>query len=204
MNLTVSNITYLHPDTKRGCSNVSFTAQQGDLTVLVAPSGYGKTTALAAIAGLLIPQQGSVLLDGKRQLALGDAAFIMQTADVFENLKAWENVACAWGGPSNKTRARAVEELERYGLTEIADSFPSQLSGGQQQRVAIISALAQKKQLILADEVTSHLDDANADLVTGMLKEAARSGIVVVASHDRRLLSKADRVVDMREGQNLG
>lgn len=203
MTLEVSNLTYHFPETGRGCTGVSFVAKKKELTVLVAPSGFGKSTALAATAGILTPQVGKVLLDGN-PLAPGDAALILQTAQIFGKLRAWENVACAWGIPSKKLRPRAVEELERYGLTDVVDSFPDQLSGGQRQRVAIVSALAQEKRLLLADEVTSHLDEANAKLVVEMLKEAARVRIVVVASHDDRLSRAADHVVVMREGGRLG
>lgn len=192
--LQVSGLTYRFPDTGRGCADVSFTAESGHLTVLSAPSGAGKSTALAATAGVLTPQAGEVLLDG-RLLARGEAALVLQTAQVFDRLTAWENVACSWGMPTGRLRDRAVAELARYGLSDVADSRPDQMSGGQKQRVAIVAALAQNKPLLLADEATSNLDEANARLVIDTLKVAAARQVVVVASHDARLCAEADRIV---------
>ncbi len=203
MTLQVSGLTYRFADTGRGCANVSFTARSGQLTALTAPSGAGKSTALAATAGVLTPQAGDVLLDD-RPLAPGDAALVLQTAQVFDRLTAWENVACSWGIPTARLRGRAVAELARYGLEEVADSRPNQLSGGQRQRVALVAALAQNKQLLLADEVTSHLDEANAKLVIATLREAAKNRVVVVASHDARLSAAADHVVNLREETHSG
>lgn len=196
MTLTVSGLTYHFSDTGCGCTNVSFVAELGRLTVVKAPSGAGKSTALAAIAGLLAPQAGEVLLN-RRLLAPGEAALILQTAQTFDMLTAWENVACAWGVPTRRLRGKAVAALERYGLGDVADSRPDQLSGGQQQRVAIVTALAQNKQLLLADEATSNLDEANARLVIATLQEAAKDRIVVVASHDDRLAKAADQIVEL-------
>lgn len=192
--LRVSGLTYRFADTGRGCSDVSFTATSGHLTVLTAPSGAGKSTALAATAGVLTPQAGEVLLDG-RPVARGETALVLQTAQVFDRLTAWENVACAWGMPTTRLRDRAIAELARYGLAEVADSRPDQMSGGQQQRVALVAALAQNKPLLLADEATSNLDEANARLVIETLLAAAQHQVVVVASHDARLCAQADNVV---------
>lgn len=97
-----------------------------------------------------------------------------------------------------------MAELARYGLEGLADSRPNQLSGGQRQRVALVAALAQNKQLLLADEVTSHLDEANAKLVIATLREAAKNRVVVVASHDARLSAAADHVVNLREETHSG
>ena len=192
--LQVSGLAYRFTDTGRGCADVSFTATSGQLTVLTAPSGAGKSTALAAAAGVLTPQAGEVLLDG-RPVARGEAALVLQTAQVFDRLTAWENVACAWGMPTARLRDRAVAELARYGLSEVADSRTGQMSGGQQQRVAVVAAVAQEKPLLLVDEATSNLDEANAILVIETLKEAALSRVVVVASHDARLCAQADSVI---------
>ena len=191
MTLQVSGLTYRFADTGRGCANVSFTARSGQLTALTAPSGAGKSTALAATAGVLTPQAGDVLLDD-RPLIPGDAALVLQTAQVFDRLT------------TARLRDRAVAELARYGLEGLADSRPNQLSGGQRQRVALVAALAQNKQLLLADEVTSHLDEANAKLVIATLREAAKNRVVVVASHDARLSAAADHVVNLREETHSG
>lgn len=201
--LEVKELTYHFTDTGRGCTDVSFTATSGFLTVLAGPSGCGKSTALAAAAGLLAPQSGSVLFQSTPILP-GTCALVLQSAQVFEKLTAWENVACSWGVPTRRSRDRAIAVLADYGLADVADSRPDQMSGGQRQRVALVSALVQNKPILFADEATSHLDEANARVVIETLRSAAQHRVVVVASHDERLCGLADRLVGMSPGVHHG
>lgn len=193
--LSVQNISYTFADTGRGCKNVTFEASLGELTVIKAPSGAGKSTAIAVISGILQPQSGTVILDGK-PLINGQSAILLQKAQLFVNLTAWENVACAWGIPNLKYREKAVSELQKYGVADVATSIPNQMSGGQQQRVALVAALAQNKPVLLVDEPTSNLDQLNSKLVIDTLVEAAKHCVVVVATHDERLCSITDHVVN--------
>jgi putative ABC transport system ATP-binding protein len=128
---------------------------------------------------------------------------VFQTFNLVPSLTARDNVqAPLWAArmPARRARARAEELLDRVGLAERLDHRPGDLSGGQQQRVAIARALAHDPPLILADEPTAHLDYIQVEGVLRLLRDLAQPGrIVVVATHDERLLPLADRVVHLSQ-----
>lgn len=187
----------------RGISGVTFSAAAAQLTALVGPSGSGKSTLLACIAGILRPREGDVSLDGRDQGSdisawRRDVAFIPQSSSVFERLTIWENVAVAWGEPAVRSRPRAVAVLEELGIAALAEEYPSRVSRGQRQRSAIAVALGQGARLILADEPTGSLDDANAHRVLAALRTVSIGGAaIVIATHDRTLVAAADAVVHL-------
>ena len=183
----------------------------GELVLLLGASGCGKTTLLSALAGILTPQSGRIvvggtditLLDGPglvryRRTGVG---VVFQAFNLIPSLSASENVQAALrtaGVRSGPARARALELLELVGLGDRVASKPGQMSGGQQQRVAIARALAHDPPLILADEPTAHLDYVQCEIVLTVLRELAAGGrTVVIATHDDRLLPLADRVVEL-------
>lgn len=166
-------------------------------TVLLGQSGEGKSTLLRAIAGLL-PARGEPFDGLPPQLrAVG---YLPQGYALFPHLRAWENVAFALPGSSQR-REQALELLARVRLVPVADQYPAALSGGQQQRVALARALARKPQLLLLDEPTSALDAATRDEVMAeLIAEVREFGLPVLAvSHDPHLAALADRVAVMSE-----
>jgi putative ABC transport system ATP-binding protein len=181
----------------------------GEVAVLLGPSGSGKTTLLSAIAGLLTPECGSLLVDGVDVAALGPSDLVVhrqqrvgvvfQSFNLIPSLSATENVmvpllASGWRRRAARERARLL--LDRVGLDHRGDHRPNALSGGQQQRVAIARAIAADPPVVLADEPTAHLDHVRVDGVRDLLRELADDGrVVLVATHDDRLLPVADRVV---------
>jgi putative ABC transport system ATP-binding protein len=183
----------------------------GELALLLGASGSGKTTLLSALAAILRPTAGTIrvgALDvtGLRGAALTDyrrhhVGVVFQTFNLVPSLTARDNVqAPLWaaGTPARQARARAEQLLERVGLGERLGHRPGDLSGGQQQRVAIARALAHDPPLLLADEPTAHLDYIQVEGVLRLLRELAEPGrIVVVATHDERLLPLADRIVHL-------
>ena len=185
--------------------------EDGELVLLVGASGCGKTTLLSALATLLTPARGTIVLDDIDVTALTGRArdeyrrhgvgVVFQAFNLLPALSAVENVAMPmWndGVSGRAARTRAKELLTDLGLGERLGHKPASLSGGQQQRVAIARAIALRPPLILADEPTAHLDATQVEAVLRLFRRAAAPGrIVVVATHDERLVPIADRVVEL-------
>jgi putative ABC transport system ATP-binding protein len=184
---------------------------KGELALVLGASGCGKTTLLSVLAGILRPSQGSVRLDDEeitdlrardlvdyRRRKVGVA---FQAFNLVPSLTASENVQLplrAAGASGRKARERADRLLARVALGDRRGHRPGQLSGGEQQRVAIARALALDPPLVLADEPTAHLDHVQVEGVLRLLKEIVDEGrVVVVATHDERMLPLADQVLDM-------
>ena len=184
---------------------------KGELALLLGASGCGKTTLLSVLAAILRPVSGSVTLDRleittlqSRELTdyrLRRVGIVFQAFNLIPSLTASENVQIplrASGLRGRATRDRADALLSQVGLSDRRHHRPGDLSGGQQQRVAIARALALDPPLVLADEPTAHLDYIQVEGVLRLLREIADSGrIVVVSTHDERLIPLADRVVPM-------
>jgi putative ABC transport system ATP-binding protein len=185
--------------------------QGGELALLLGASGCGKTTLLSVLAAILRPTAGSAALDGLEiatlqggalaEYRLRRAGIVFQGFNLIPSLTASENVQLplrASGLRRHPARERADALLTEVGLADRRHHRPSDLSGGQQQRVAIARALALDPPLVLADEPTAHLDYIQVEGVLTLLRAIADSGrIVVVATHDERLIPLADRVVAM-------
>jgi putative ABC transport system ATP-binding protein len=190
---------------------LSFTAEDGELVVLLGPSGCGKTTLLSCLAGLLTPTSGRVELGPTTVTELRGPALaeyrrqtvgvVFQAFNLIPSLTARGNVIVPMrlaGVSRAKAKARATELLERVGLDERVNHRPAQLSGGQQQRVAIARALVHEPQLILADEPTAHLDHIQVEGILRLMRDLATPGrIVVVSTHDDRVTQLADRVIEL-------
>jgi putative ABC transport system ATP-binding protein len=188
-----------------------FTAEDGELVVLLGPSGCGKTTLLSCIAGLLTPASGQIrfgpiVVNELKGPAVSEyrrqtVGVVFQAFNLIPSLTARGNVVVPMrlaGVPRARARARADELLERVGLGERTHHRPAQLSGGQQQRVAIARALVHEPPLIVADEPTAHLDHIQVEGILRLLRDLATPGrIVVVSTHDDRVSQLADRVIEM-------
>jgi putative ABC transport system ATP-binding protein len=183
----------------------------GELVLLLGASGCGKTTLLSMIARLLTPTQGTIRfgdvdVTGLTGRALAEyrrrtVGIVFQAFNLVPSLTARENVQVALqsaGIGRRPARSRAEAVLDEVGLHDRMHHRPADLSGGQQQRVAIARALALDPPLLLADEPTAHLDYVQVDGVLRLLRDLAAPGrVVVVATHDDRLLPLADRVVEL-------
>jgi putative ABC transport system ATP-binding protein len=185
--------------------------ESGELVLLLGASGCGKTTLLSALASILTPTSGSIRLGDLEVIGLKRAALtryrretvgvVFQAFNLVASLSALENVMLpmrAAGISARTARARSMELLEQVGLGERTSHKPGGMSGGQQQRVAIARALVHNPVLVLADEPTAHLDYIQVDGVIRLLRELAQPGrIVVVATHDDRMVPLADRVIEL-------
>ena len=195
---------------------VSLDLAPGQLTLVIGPSGCGKTTLLAVLSGLLTPTAGRVLADGRDLYALSAAGrrefrrrhvgFIFQGFQLFPTLTVSEQVEMVlrWGEglSSGEAAGRTRDLLGALNMARKADLLPQQLSGGEQQRVAIARALVKEPSIVFADEPTSALDGEHGRQVMEILSRAAhnRSCMVLVVSHDPRVVPFADRVVYMEDG----
>jgi putative ABC transport system ATP-binding protein len=198
--------------------DVAFEARAGEVTMVMGPSGSGKSTLIAALSGLMRPDEGEVMALGESlwtkkprlvdRFRLDHCGFIFQGFNLFAALDATQQVVqvlryCGLG--RREANARALEALESVGLGQRLRQKPAELSGGEKQRVAIARALAKKPALIFADEPTSALDSTNGQIVIRLLHEAARTrgAAVVVVTHDARLEAHADRIIHMEDGRIL-
>lgn len=183
----------------------------GSLAVLLGPSGCGKTTLLSCLGGILTPTSGSIrwgdtdiaALDGTglTRYRQRDVGIVFQSFNLVPSLTALQNVTAplrAAGRSGADAAQRATELLDHVGLGDRLEHRPSQLSGGQQQRVSLARALAHDPSLIIADEPTASLDYVQVEGVLRLLRDLAAPGrVVVVATHDDRLLPLADEIVEM-------
>ena len=196
--------------------HIDFDACHGELTMVMGPSGSGKSTLIAALSGLLRPDDGRVMALGEDlwrlragridRFRLDHCGFIFQGFNLFSALTAVQQVAVVLkyqGVPSGKAKARARDYLAEVGLEKRMHQRPSELSGGEKQRVAIARALAKEPTLMFADEPTSSLDGENGQIVIGLLRRAAttRGAAVIVVTHDHRLESFADRIIHIDDGR---
>jgi putative ABC transport system ATP-binding protein len=183
----------------------------GSLVLLLGPSGCGKTSLLSVLAGILSPTSGSVRYGDRELVGLSGKALteyrrrgvgvVFQAFNLVPSLDAVENVMTPMvsaGMPSREARARAVRLLTDVDLVDRLRHRPGSLSGGQQQRVAIARALALDPPLVLADEPTAHLDHIQVESVLRIIRGLTDGGrVVVVATHDERMVSLADQVVSL-------
>lgn len=197
-------------------SGVSLTIHAGEMVALVGPTGSGKTTLLGLLAGLESPDRGTVNLLGQDLAGLTAneladlrgrvVGTIYQSYNLFPGFTVRQNVGLPLRlmlRPPFDAHARSGEILADLGLMGMAERFPAELSGGQQQLVAIARSLAANPPLILADEPTANLDSATARQITARLRALADTGHhgVLLATHDLRTASQADRVLTLRDGQ---
>jgi putative ABC transport system ATP-binding protein len=218
--LVVTNLTIEYPVgdyVVRPLDEFSMTAKDGSLVLLLGPSGGGKTSLLSALSAMLTPAGGSIRLGDLEVTSLrGDAltryrrhgvGIVFQSFNLVPSLDAVENVMVpmrAAGLRRRAARAKAVELLEQVGLGDRLRHRPGDLSGGQQQRVAIARALANDPPLLLADEPTAHLDYVQVEVVLRILRDLAQPGrVVVVSTHDDRMLPLADQVVELRSNRSI-
>lgn len=190
---------------------VTFSVEQGELCIVVGPSGAGKTTVLNILGGIDDCDDGKVRVGGelinnynRKNLALyrrHDVGFVFQFYNLVPNLTALENVELA-SQISNKA-LNPSRVLERVGLGDRLYNFPAQLSGGEQQRVSIARALAKNPKLLLCDEPTGALDYTTGKQILSLLQETSReTGMtVVIITHNQALTPMADRVISMRNGR---
>jgi putative ABC transport system ATP-binding protein len=196
--------------------DVSFSVATGEFVAIAGPSGSGKTTLLNLVGCLDTPSSGEIRIDGEAVSALSAGAradlrarklgFVFQTFNLIPVLTAWENVEyplLIHPREGRDRRGRVAAALEQVGLRDRARHRPPELSGGQQQRVAIARALVGEPALVLADEPTANLDSATGRDIVELMRRLNRERRVtfVFSTHDPRIMSVADRLLEISDGR---
>ncbi len=194
----------------KALNETNFQIEKGELVVIVGPSGAGKTTALNILGGMDTATSGRVIVDGKEVTKLknrelisyrrNDIGFVFQFYNLVQNLTARENVELATQICKKSLNPEKV--LEKVGLKDRMNNFPSQLSGGEQQRVAIARAIAKNPKLLLCDEPTGALDYKTGKQILKLLQDTARKEnmTVLIITHNGALAPMADKVIHFKNG----
>jgi putative ABC transport system ATP-binding protein len=218
MLLLIDGVSRTYTDahsTVHAVDDVSLQIAAGEFVAVQGASGSGKSTLLLMAGGLLKPDSGQVQVDGQDPYGLKPDAradfraqnigFVFQQFHLVPYLSVLENVlapAMAVPGTEAETRDRALQLIERFGLSDRQQHVPTKLSSGERQRTAMARALLNQPKLILADEPTGNLDHDNADTLLGYLADfAADGGAVLLVTHDDRAVACAQRVVHLQNGR---
>lgn len=198
----------------RALDGVDLTIQHGEMVAVMGPSGSGKSTLLNMLGGLDKPTSGQVIIDGQDLATVRNldrfraktVGFVFQLHNLLPTLTALENVEVPMRGQPIRRRARRERAKELLGVVGLGDRMshlPSQLSGGERQRVAIARSLANRPQLVLADEPTGNLDTTAGEEIMHLLADlnASQGTTILVVTHDRRVARATDRIVTMRDGK---
>ena len=195
-------------------SDVSLSVDGGDSLAIVGASGAGKSTLLALLAGLDLPSQGAIYLnganltelneDGRAQVRAESVGFVFQSFHLVPSLNALENVMLPLElAGKSMPRQAASEVLRQVGLSERWSHYPAQLSGGEKQRVAIARAFATEPAVLFADEPTGNLDSRTGDNVMELMFEMNKnsSTTLILVTHDKSLAARCDRVIGLDAGR---
>lgn len=216
MSISLNNVIYSYEgkyQTVRAVNGVSYDFEPGTLYAIVGSSGSGKTTLLSLMAGLDLPTEGEIVIDGRstrewdrNAMRRECVSVIYQNYNLFPLLTVSENIQYPLNlKHMNKKEAKelAKQTRARVELPETYDDrLPKQLSGGEQQRVAIARTLAQGCKIILADEPTGNLDSTNTQNIVDILKKMAHEDgcTVIIVTHDSAVAEQADVVLKMKDG----
>ena len=194
-------------------NGINLSIHDGELLSIMGPSGSGKSTIMNLIGCLDIPTSGHYFLEEQDVGSLGDnrlaeirnskIGFVFQTYNLLPRLTALANVELPMlYGNGRNAKKRALEALDKVGLSDRAGHRPAELSGGQQQRVGIARALAKQPSLLLADEPTGNLDSGSTEEIICILKNLNRDeGItVIVVTHEQEIATQTHRIISMRDG----
>jgi putative ABC transport system ATP-binding protein len=194
-------------------SNVSFAIDKGDSVAVVGASGAGKSTLLALLAGLDLPTEGEIWLDGvnltnldedgRAAVRAASVGFVFQSFHLVPSLNALENVMLPLElAGFDSPRQKAMDILQQVGLGERWSHYPAQLSGGEKQRVAIARSFATEPAVLFADEPTGNLDSRTGGHVIDLMFELNRnsSTTLVLVTHDETLAARCDRIIGLDGG----
>ena len=217
MSISLKHVSYSYKgkfQTVRAVDDISYEFEPGKCYAIIGKSGSGKTTLLSLMAGLDLPTEGEIIVDGKstkdwdrNQMRRDAVSVIYQNYNLFPLLTVQENIR--YPLDLRKVPAKEAVELarqmrQRVELSENYDKrLPNHLSGGEQQRVAIARTLAQGCKIILADEPTGNLDTTNTHNIVQILRSLAHDDgcTVIIVTHDPSVAEQADTVLQMRDGR---
>lgn len=194
--------------------NLTFSAEKGQLVLILGPSGSGKSTFLTIAGSLQTPTSGTVKINGEAvhdltgrqqdQLRLNKIGFVLQAYNLVPYLTVKDQFKLVGRVKQNNISGQELADLlDKLGLTDLVNKYPKQLSGGQRQRVAIARALYTDPEIILADEPTAALDSQKVEEVGQLLADLAheKDKAVIVVTHDLRLRAFADKIYQLEDGR---
>ena len=217
MGITLKSVSYSYQgkyQTVRAVNDVSYDFSGGKVYTIIGKSGSGKTTLLSLMAGLDLPVEGEIVVDGKstkdwdrNQMRRDVVSVIYQNYNLFPLLTVQENIRYPLSLKKMQKKEAIVASREARARVELPESydrrFPRQLSGGEQQRVAIARTLAQGCKIILADEPTGNLDSANSRNIVDIFCSLAHDDgcTVIIITHDMAVAERSDVVIRMGDGK---
>ena len=213
--IQLHNVSLAYQQDASALNDINLNIGKGEFVFLTGPSGAGKTSLLRLLYGALTPNRGQALIDGRNitrmsasqiPLLRRSIGVVFQDFKLLQNRTVFENVAIAlevlgWGRADIGKKTMHI--LKQLGIESKYNLSTQRLSGGEQQRVALARALVNDPKILLADEPTGNLDDANKNQILNIFKEAnIRGTTVVVATHDRRLIEQSHkRLVTLNKGE---
>lgn len=213
--IQLHNVSLAYQQDASALNNIDLAIGKGEFVFLTGPSGAGKTTLLRLLYGALTPSRGQVLIDGQNVTRMSasqipllrrSVGVVFQDFKLLQNRTVFENVAITlevlgWGRADIGKKTMHI--LKQMGIESKYNLVTQRLSGGEQQRVALARALVNDPKILLADEPTGNLDDANKNQILNIFKEAnIRGTTVIVATHDRRLIEQNyKRLVTLNKGE---
>ncbi len=195
----------------KALNKANFTIDEGELVVILGPSGAGKTTCLNILGGMDEPTSGTFTIDGTKISELknkalikyrrNDIGFVFQFYNLVQNLTALENVELAVQLCKDHLNPETI--LKKVGLKDRMNNFPAQLSGGEQQRVAIARAIAKNPKLLLCDEPTGALDYKTGKQILKLLEDTCHKEnmTIIIVTHNSAIAEMADKVIKFKNGQ---
>lgn len=209
--LEIKNVSKIYGEL-HALDHVNLTVEKGEWVAIMGPSGSGKSTMMNIVGAMDKPTEGEVLLDGQNianlsaknltEIRRDKIGLIFQQFHLISYLTALENVMVAQYYHSIPDEKEALEALERVGLKDRAKHLPRQLSGGEQQRVCVARALINYPEIILADEPTGNLDEANEEIVVELFRRLHEEGTtLIVVTHDPEVAEVAQRTIVLRNGR---
>ena len=215
--ITLTNVTAIYKSNKictTALNDISLSFCDDSTTAVMGKSGSGKTTLLKVIGTLLIPESGTVSIDGTDIYSISETdrsifrrtqiGFIYQSYDLLPELNAYENIAIAEMINNRKpNKDNIIDICDQLGVSGMLSKYPAELSGGEQQRIAIARAISTNAKIILCDEPTGNLDEENSSKIIDYIIDITKTRhlTTIIVTHDKDIAGKADRIIHLRDGR---
>ena len=217
--IQLKNIQFHYPQSDFSLNIKELQFENGSRTAIIGPSGFGKTTMLNLIAGILLPESGGILVDDvsinhlsdkdRRNFRIQNIGFVFQDFRLIPYLNVLDNILIPFRinrtlKPDSDSNSRAKNIASELNIGHLINKFPEKLSHGERQRVAIARALINKPKMILADEPTGNLDPENKEHIKNLLFDAVKKfdATLITVTHDHEMLGGFDQVIDFKNFKN--